>query len=275
MITLYKEKNFTGDNKSFMNSQINNYNTELINATYKSLQVEALDKEYDSYPTKKFTSYTNPTPIITDILSSSQCADLCINSNCSAAVFNSSLNTCSVYNTPGILDTGILEDETIIPANKRKQLIINELNANLKSLMLQIKQNTTTVLQDNELSLEQNQITLDQYNLNKQQIQQLQNYLEEERQEFNSLETEVNNSSTIIMKHVNLYYIMWVFLIFLIFMILKNIFMPNNSNSDKVFWIILIVCIILASYNIYNSYGYLLWCILILIFVLKIILPRI
>ena len=108
-----------------------------------------------------------------------------------------------------------------------------------------------------------------------EEIQQLQTYLEQQKQEYQSLESELTNSSSIIMRNVNTYYLMWIFLIFLIIMILKNLFNPNKSNPNNLFWIILIICIILASYNIYNPYGYLLWCILILIFVLKIILPRI
>jgi hypothetical protein len=256
-----------------MSTQTDNYSTEEINATYKSLQVELLNKGYDTYSTKKFHTYS--TPVVTDILNSSQCADLCVNSNCSASVFNSTLSTCSVYKTPGTLEKGTLEDEAIIPINKRKLLIITELNAKIKYIIQQINANTKTVLKDNELSLEQNQITLDEYNIQKKKIQELQTYLEQQKQEYQSLETEFNNSSSIIMRNVNTYYLMWIFLIFLLFMILKNIFAPNKSNPNNFIWIILIICIVLASYNINSPYGYLLWCILILIFVLKIILPRI
>lgn len=273
IITLYTETNFNGDSQIYMSTKTNDFSTEEIDMTYRSLKVELLNKEHDTYLKKKFSSNSNPQ--ITDILNSSQCADLCVNSNCSAAVFNSSLSTCSVYTSPGTLDKGTLEDETIIPANKRKLLIISELNSKLKYIIQQIHANTTTVLKENELSLSQNKITLDQYNIQKKEIQELQTYLEQQKQEYQSLESELTNSSSIIMRNVNTYYLMWIFLIFLIIMILKNIFNPNKSSPNNLFWIILIICIVLASYNINNPYGYLLWCILILIFVLKIILPRI
>ena len=273
IITLYTDINFQGDKKYYMSTQTDGYSTEEINTTYKSLQVELLNKKHDTYSAQKFHTYS--LPVITDVLSSTECADLCVNNNCSASVFNSLLNTCSIYKTPGTLEKGTMEDETIIPVNKRKLLIISELNNKLKYITQQINANTKTVLKDNDLSLEQNQITLDEYYKQKQEIQELETYLEQQNIEYQSLETELNNSSSIIIRNVNTYYLMWIFLIFLIFMILKNILLPNKTNLNNLVWIILIICIILASYNINSPYGYLLWCILILTFILKIILPRI
>lgn len=272
VITLYKEKNFTGQSKTYMNTKKNNYSSQLINTTYKSLKVELIDKKYDLYPSKKFN--TESTPIVNNILNQTECANLCINNiNCNASVFNSSLNTCSVFKTPGILKEGTPQDKTIIPINKRKLLIITELNTKLKAIIEQIQTDTTIVLQENELSLEQKQIGLNEYNKKKQNIKQLQAYLKQQQEEYKSLEAELTNSSTSIMSYVNTYYLMWLLLIYLIILIFKNIFIPNVTTSTNT-WVILTICIILASYNIHNINGYLLWCILVLIFILKIILPR-
>lgn len=273
LITLYKDLNCSGDYKSFMSTQTDDYSTEEIGTTYQSLQVELLDKSFDSYQSTKFNTYSSPT--VSDILSSSECATLCSNTNCSAAVFNSTLNTCSTYKTPGKLTKGTTEDETIIPANKRKLLIITELNAKLKTIIQQININTSLVLKDNQLSLDQQQISLEEYYANKKKIEELQTYLAQQIKTYQSLESELTNSSNIITRNVDVYYLMWVFLIVLIIMIIKNIFKPNVSNPNNLVWIVLVICIILSTYNINNPYGYLLWCILILIFILKIILPRI
>jgi hypothetical protein len=274
IVTLYTETNFTGDSMSYMSTETNNYSTETINNTYQSLTVELIDKTYDTYPSKIFYTYTPA--VINDTTSLDDCANLCINSNCNASVFNSSFNTCSIYNTPGRLGVGTVEDETIIPKNKRKLLIITELNNKLKYIIQQIKLYSITILKDNDLSLQQKDITLEQYYKNKREIKKLETYLEQQKEIYQSLEAELTNSSSIIMRNVNLYYLMWLFLIILFFIIVKSLFMPvSKSNPKMLIYIILIICIILASYNINNPYGYLLWCILILILILNIILPRI
>ena len=274
IISLYETTDCSGSSTDYMSTTTDSYTTQTIDSSiYKSLSVERLDKRYDSYPGKIFQTFTAPQ--INDTLTSTECSDLCANSNCSASVFNTLLNTCSIYKTPGTLQKGTEDDTTMIPYNRRKLLIITELNNNLKNIVQDITIETNTVLKENELSLGQKQISLDEYNKNKKKLENLQSQLLEQQEEYNSLETELTNSSSIIMRNVNMYYVMWIFLIFLIVMILKNIFAPNVSNPDNLFWIILIICIILASYNINNPYGYLLWCILILIFILKIILPRI
>jgi hypothetical protein len=273
LITLYKDVNCSGDYNSYMSTQTDDYSTQDINNTYKSLQVELLDKSFDSYDSKAFRTYSTPT--ISNSSTSTDCADLCANSNCTGAVFNSSLSNCSTYKTPGRLEKGTTEDEAIIPTNKRKLLIITELNYKLKNIIQQINASTTLVLKDNQLSLDQQQISLEEYYANKKKIEELQTYLAEQIKTYQSLESELTNSSSIITRNVNIYYLMWVFLVVLIIMIIKNIFKPNVSNPNNLIWIILVICILLSTYNINNPYGYLLWCILILIFILKIILPRI
>jgi len=272
IISLYQTTDFTGESKDYMSNETNQYTTEPINTTYKSLIVERLDKRSDNYSGKIFQTYSLPQ--INDTLTSTECSDLCANSNCSASVFNSLLNTCSLYTTPGTLNKGTENDTTMIPYNRRKLLIITELNNNLKNLVNQITIETNNVLKQNELSLDQKQITYNEFNSYKTQIEDLHTQLLEQQEEYNSLEAELTNSSTIIMRNVNIYYLLWTLLVLLIIMILKNIFLPNQTNPNAAFWGILVTCIILSSYNINNPSGYLLWCIFILIFILKIILPR-
>ena len=242
LVTLYKETSCTGENISYMNTSISSYTNYEINNSYKSMQVELMDKNFDSYPGKRFSHL--PSSINNKTNNSEECAKECINKNCTAAVFNSSFNSCSIFTTPGTLEKGTIEDETIIPINKRKLLIITELNAKLKNITEQIHINSVVVLNENKLSLQEKQITLSEYYKKKKEIEDLQSQLNHEKEIYQSLETELTNSSSIIIKNINFYYLMWIFLIFLIFMIFKNIFKPNKTNPGMLTWIILIICII-------------------------------
>lgn len=212
--------------------------------------------------------------VTTSISSADDCAEACINNNCSAAVYNSELETCGYYTTGGTIEKANSASQIIIPSNKKKLLIISQLNANINLLLTKITESTSRVLNNNQISYNNREISLREYEEKILQIKSLQNITKQKTIEYESLDSELNNTQTIVVKNVHMYYLMWLMFIILFIIIIKQLLFPDKNDPGKIVWIILIIAIFLASYNIKQAYGYFLWCILILIFVLKIILPR-
>jgi hypothetical protein len=129
-------------------------------------------------------------------------------------------------------------------------------------------------LNNNQISYNNREISLREYEEKILQIKSLQNITKQKTIEYESLDSELNNTQTIVVKNVHMYYLMWLMFIILFIIIIKQLLFPDKNDPGKIVWIILIIAIFLSSYNIKQAYGYFLWCILILIFVLKIILPR-
>ena len=273
-VTLYSSVNYSGISVTYVGTIPNQYSTFNVNTSYQSLQVENVNNNYSILAGKQFQTSGGKTMVTTSISSADDCAEACINNNCTAAVYNSTLETCGYYTTPGTIEKANKASEIIIPTNKKKMLIISELNAKIDLLLVQITESTRSILNNNQISYNNKQISLREYEDKILQVQSLQNITKQKAIEYQSLDSELNNTQTVVARNVQMYYLMWIVFIFLFIIILKQLIMPNKSDPKKVVWIVLIIAIFLTSYNIKQAYGYLLWCILILIFVLKIILPR-
>lgn len=273
-VTLYSSVNFSGISVTYVGTIPNQYSTFNVNTTYQSLTITTVNNKYSILSGKQFQTSGGKTVVTTSISSADDCAEACINNNCSAAVYNSELETCGYYTTGGTIEKANSSSEIIIPSNKKKLLIISQLNANINLLLTKITESTSRVLNNNQISYNNREISLREYEEKILQIQSLQNITKQKTIEYESLDSELNNTQTIVVKNVHMYYLMWLMFIILFIIIIKQLFFPDKNDPGKIVWIILIVAILLASYNIKQAYGYFLWCILILIFVLKIILPR-
>jgi len=274
-VTLYTSVNFSGASVVYYGSIPNQYSKFNLNAAYQSLTVTSTNNNYSISPGKQFQTSGGKTVVTTEISSAQDCATACMNNNnCTAAVYNSDLNTCGYYTTPGTIEKGNSSSQIIVPSNKKKLLIISELNAKIEMLTIQITETTKKVLEENSQSYNNKFITMREYEEKIMEINALQNITKEKTIEYKSLDSELNNTQLTVSKNVNMYYLMWIVFILLMIIIIKQMAFPDKKDPEKVVWFILILAIFLASYNIKNAYGYFLWCILILIFVLKIILPR-
>lgn len=273
-VTLYSSVNFSGISVTYIGTIPNQYSTFNVNTTYQSLTITTVNNKYSILSGKQFQTSGGKTVVTTSISSADDCAEACINNNCSAAVYNSELETCGYYTTGGTIEKANSSSEIIIPSNKKKLLIISQLNANINLLLKKITESTSRVLNNNQISYNNREISLREYEEKILQIQSLQNITKQKTIEYESLDSELNNTQTIVVKNVHMYYLMWLVFIILFIIIIKQLFFPDKNDPGKIVWIILIIAIFLASYNIKQAYGYFLWCILILIFVLKIILPR-
>jgi PAN domain len=274
-ITLYKSVNFTGPSVTYSGSIPNQYSKFNLNSSYQSLKITYTNNNYSIASGKQFQTPGEKTVVTSEISSAEDCATACMNNNnCTAAVYNSNLNTCGYYTTPGTIEKGNSSSQIIIPSNKKKLLIISQLNAKLEILVNQITATSKKVLDENKQSYNNKMITMREYEEKIMEINALQNITKEKTIEYKSLDSELNNTQLIVSKNVSIYYLMWIVFIILMIIIIKQLVFPDKNDPDTVVWFILILAILLASYNIKNAYGYFLWCILILIFVLKIILPR-
>lgn len=273
-VTLYSSVNFSGISVTYVGTIPNQYSTFNVNTTYQSLTITTVNNKYSILSGKQFQTSGGKTVVTTSISSADDCAEACINNNCSAAVYNSELETCGYYTTGGTIEKANSSSEIIIPSNKKKLLIISQLNANINLLLKKITESTSRVLNNNQISYNNREISLREYEEKILQIQSLQNITKQKTIEYESLDSELNNTQTIVVKNVHMYYLMWLMFIILFIIIIKQLLFPDKNDPGKIVWIILIIAIFLASYNIKQAYGYFLWCILILIFVLKIILPR-
>jgi hypothetical protein len=273
-VTLYSSVNFSGISVTYVGTIPNEYSTFNVNTTYQSLTITTVNNNYSILSGKQFQTSGGKTVVTTSISSADDCAEACINNNCSAAVYNSELETCGYYTTGGTIEKANSASQIIIPSNKKKLLIISQLNANINLLLTKITESTSRVLNNNQISYNNREISLREYEEKILQIKSLQNITKQKTIEYESLDSELNNTQTIVVKNVHMYYLMWLMFIILFIIIIKQLLFPDKNDPGKIVWIILIIAIFLASYNIKQAYGYFLWCILILIFVLKIILPR-
>ena len=274
-ITLYSNINFSGTSVTYVGVIPNQYSKFNVNTTYQSLTIKNINKKFSILSGKQFQTSGGKTVVTTSISSAEDCAEACMNNNCTAAVYNSNLETCGYYTTGGTIENANSSSQIIIPSNKKKLLIISELNAKINFLLTKITESTRAVLNNNQISYNNKEISLREYEEKILQVQALENITKQKTIEYESLDSELNNTQTIVVKNVHMYYLMWLVFILLFIIIVKQLLFPNKNDPGKVVWIILIIAILLASYNIKQAYGYFLWCILILIFVLKIILPRI
>jgi len=274
-ITLYTSVNFAGASVTYSGSIPNQYSKFNLNTAYQSLKITSMNTDYSISTGKQFQTSGGKTVVTSDISTAQDCATACMNdNNCTAAVYNSDLNTCGYYTTPGTIENGNSSSQIIIPSNKKKLLIISQLNAKLEMLVIQITETSRKVLEENKQSYNNKLITMREYEEKIMEINALQNITKEKTIEYKSLDSELNNTQLIVSKNVSIYYLMWIVFIILMIIIIKQLLFPDKKDPEKVVWFILILAIFLASYNIKNAYGYFLWCILILIFALKIILPR-
>jgi hypothetical protein len=273
-VTLYSSVNFSGISVTYVGTIPNEYSTFNVNTTYQSLTITTVNNNYSILSGKQFQTSGGKTVVTTSISSADDCAEACINNNCSAAVYNSELETCGYYTTGGTIEKANSASQIIIPSNKKKLLIISQLNANINLLLKKITESTSRVLNNNQISYNNREISLREYEEKILQIKSLQNITKQKTIEYESLDSELNNTQTIVVKNVHMYYLMWLMFIILFIIIIKQLLFPDKNDPGKIVWIILIIAIFLSSYNIKQAYGYFLWCILILIFVLKIILPR-
>lgn len=269
LVTLYTDTSFNGNSVVYIDNSSNT--TQNVNAPYQSMIVEILDTSYNTYAGKIFQSTASPT-IQSNITSLSDCANACLNTACNAAVFDSCMNACSIYNYPGLLQSGTSADTTIIPNNYRQLLIVTQLNQQLQDIMARIKSATISLIQADQISEGEKSIALAQFNANKFKMEQLETTLKQQEAEFNNLEEQYNNSTTFVNQNSIWNTIIYTVLFILIFVVVKMIFIPEKKSDPTNIFII--IFIILASFNLSNIYGYLLFLILVLILILRIILPR-
>ena len=186
-ITLYSNINFSGTSVTYVGTIPNQYSTINVNASYQSLQVKNVKNNYSILAGKQFQSSGEKTMVTTSISSIDDCANACINNNCTAGVYNSTLETCGYYTTPGTIEKANSASKIIIPSNKKKILIISELNAKIELLLIQITESTKTILNNNQISYNNKQISLREYEDKILQIQALQNITTQKTIEYKSL----------------------------------------------------------------------------------------
>ena len=173
-VSLYPLINFVGTPLIYYGNVVDGYDKVVINQAIQSIKVERVfttDNNYDVYSGKKFLSVGGGKVVNNLVTTIQDCANTCINTvDCTASLFNSSLNTCTIYNKPGILGNSNDNDNVIIPSNKRQMLILYELYKRLKELYTEISLQLQKDLDKNKELYAEKVITYKEYEVVKNEL---------------------------------------------------------------------------------------------------------
>lgn len=200
-----------------------------------------------------------------------ECEDMCLNSSkCSGATFNPVKRYCWTRSGDSFITAGRASDYALITEEKAAISIMKYLNIRLLDLNQKITNELQNInpeieLQYNDKNAKQQQLTASYNTLIEQKMA-----LDNELQEYYSIEEDKNNQ-TIFVNKENFLYRFWLLITCLILLLtIHQFFSSEFPPIYIIIWLIIIIVLISLTYILSSTSGLVMWSVFLLaIFLIK------
>lgn len=189
-----------------------------------------------------------------------ECETMCANSEqCSGATFNPVKKYCWTRSGESDITTGQDSDYALITKQKEALSIMKYLNDKLLSLNDEITYEFKNINPEVKEQYEDKQQKQQQLNASYSQLLEQKRELETQMREYNSLSEKESNQSTYVVQQ-NMSYNFWVLIAGLVlFITIKRMIGTVVSPVSISIWFIIILLLVMLSYNISTPAGFLVW----------------
>lgn len=205
-----------------------------------------------------------------EVANQSECEALCaIDSKCSGATFNPVKRYCWTREGDGDIVVGDDNNYALIPKNKALLIVMKNLNQQLLDLNQKIINEMINIKPDVVEQRKERNKKHKQLNSTYQHLLVQQTELEQQIQEYNSIEEENENQSLYTSQQtVSMRF--WVLVTCLIlFITLLKMYGGENPSIAITFWLLIIIILIVLTYTLRTPSGFFMWFIIIVILVLN------